>query len=449
MSETELKYRVGAIPATTGKQKKIYQAYLNLESEEIKSLLREFLPGIKPEEMAEARVRSIAEELDGEDAQCYLITLKGEGGKTREEKEALITLADFEMLKSKAGDGEIEKIRTETEIAPGIVAEFDRYLGKLEGLMIMEIEYNPEAYEEETIKDHLAEWNPGIELEEVTEAKEFKNKRLAKLQNLEELELAMSNPEIDDKTPEEVAREIQTPGIYKIAITGGPCGGKSEVIRHLQETWGNQITLMPEVATQLLEVPLNEGGVGVPGKDVEWSPEWQDEFQSRIIEKQLEDETRLIQLADAEDQRIKIMICDRGIMDGSAYEPKGKEEFLRKYGLRQEVCYSLYDAVIHLNSLAVDNAELYEKLKHTNPSRYEDAETAKALDERIAIAYEGHRNLIKISATGELGDKLRQCEAIISELTGINPEVNSETSSETDLEVDEATTETKSELNKA
>ena len=229
--------------------------------------------------------------------------------------------------------------------------------------------------------------------------------------------------------------------VVKIAITGGPCGGKSELLKRLQEKYGDQLTIMPEIATQLLEIPLNEGGVGIPGQDVEWSPEWQNDFQSRIIEKQLSDETYLTQVADLRNRGVKLVICDRGILDGAAYEPLGREAFMQKHQLTAELCHSLYDVVIHLNSLATDQPELYDQLKHTNPSRFEDADTAKALDEKIALAYEGHPNLIRIPADGEFCHKLERCEKILIEFAGL-----SQIENEPRIEIEEANRGIKAEL---
>lgn len=429
MPETELKYRIAGIPVGTSKTKKVFQAYLDLENPRMLALLKEVLPECKPEEMAEARVRSIEDEIEGSEIQCYL-TLKGEGTLTREEKEATITQTDFERLKAEASAGEISKERSEIELAPGITAEIDRYLGPLEGLVIMEIEYNPEEIEREQVRELANGLDP--EAEDVTEERAYKNKELAKMKNLAELEKRLQQR---IEPGEEIEQEnnferTKMKGIVKIAITGGPCGGKSEVIKHLQSRFGDQLTVMPEVATQLLEIPLKEGGVGVPGKDVEWSPEWQDEFQRRVVEKQLSDETLLTQIASLREGGAKVMICDRGILDGAAYVPGGRDELLDTYNLDLDNCFGLYDAVIHLNSLATDNPKLYDELKHTNPSRYEDCETARALDEKIGLAYEGHPNLIRIPADGELHRKIELCEEIVMNMAEVSDETRTDISGE-------------------
>ncbi len=187
--------------------------------------------------------------------------------------------------------------------------------------------------------------------------------------------------------------------IRKIALTGGPCAGKSALLEALKYEFGDDVVIVPEVATQLLEVPYDEGGIGVPGRDVEWSQEWQDRFQKMIIDKQLHDETVITQTADGR-ERPTVVVCDRGVLDGAAYVAGGREEFLQKFNLNPQTCNDLYDEVIHLNSLATDKPDLYEQLKVTNPSRFETVERAKELDEKTFQAWEGHPNHVRV-ASGE------------------------------------------------
>lgn len=213
--------------------------------------------------------------------------------------------------------------------------------------------------------------------------------------------------------------------VRKIAVTGGPCGGKSEVMEALKEIFGQSATIMPEVATQLLEIPYGEGGVGIPGKDLEWSQDWQDNFQQMVIDKQLEDETILTQIASLRETDV-ILICDRGVLDGAAYLEGGRHEFLEKFSLSEEQCFGLYDAVIHLNSLATDNPELYERLKATNPSRFEDAETAQELDHKLHRAWEGHPRHIRIPAQRDISSKIELCQSIIENFGITRPETGTD-----------------------
>jgi len=216
--------------------------------------------------------------------------------------------------------------------------------------------------------------------------------------------------------------------IRKIALTGGPCAGKTALLESLKAEFGDDVLIVPEAATQLLAVPYEEGGIGIPGRDVEWSQEWQDRFQKMIIEKQLQDETFYTQLADGR-ERPTVVVCDRGVLDGAAYTTGGREEFVQKFNLQLETCFQLYDEVIHLNSLATDKPDLYEELKSTNPTRFEDAERARELDEKLFAAYEGHPNHLRIQSGEGIEHKIETCFTEIRKLLR-EPQEDKETQSE-------------------
>ena len=199
--------------------------------------------------------------------------------------------------------------------------------------------------------------------------------------------------------------------VTKIALTGGPCAGKTSVIEAIEKEFGGQVILVPEVATQLVR-PVEEGGVGIPGVDVEWSQEWQDNLQKLIVDKQINDETKLVGEADLRDQP-SIVLCDRGVLDGAAYLAGGREEFMKKFNLKFETCASLYDQVIHLNSLAVDDPEKYEELLKSNPSRFEPVDRAAMLDEALFRVWEGHPNHKRFASTDGMETKI---ELVIVEI---------------------------------
>jgi len=195
--------------------------------------------------------------------------------------------------------------------------------------------------------------------------------------------------------------------IKKVVLTGGPCAGKSVLLEALKLEFGEDLLIIPEGATQLLEVPHEKGGVGIPGKDVEWSQEWQDKFEEKVIEKQLLDETLITQMANKR-KKPTVIVCDRGLLDSAAYVSGGRASFLRKFNLDLKTCYRLYDQVIHLNSVATDRPEIYEQLKATNPNRlFESSARAKELDEKTFLAWKGHPNHIRVPAGEGIEHKMK------------------------------------------
>jgi thymidylate kinase len=181
----------------------------------------------------------------------------------------------------------------------------------------------------------------------------------------------------------------------KIVLTGGPCAGKSTVIEFVKEVFGKRVVIVPEAATVLLS-----SGFPVPGRDIEWSLEWQYQFQNTIVTLQRSLEVTHRQIAQDSDARA--LICDRGLLDGAAYTPGGVTEFCQLYGVDRQLAEDEYDLVIHLESLAVNKPELYGKAGNEN--RFENAAEARELDEKTKNAWCGHRNQIVLGGRKELSD---------------------------------------------
>jgi predicted ATPase len=102
----------------------------------------------------------------------------------------------------------------------------------------------------------------------------------------------------------------------RVVLTGGPCSGKTTVQRAVSEEFFDRVVLVTEAATLLLE-----GGFPVPGKQLPWSEEWQAAFQAAILPRQqsLEEAYGLV----ARDRGCRLIVCDRGILDGAAYATRG------------------------------------------------------------------------------------------------------------------------------
>lgn len=117
--EIEKKFLVKSIPENIGSytKKRIRQAYISVS------------PVI--------RLRQSDEE--------YYLTVKGKGYMVREEFEIEITRQEYERLMLKAESKTIEKDRYLIPIAEGLIAELDIYLGYLEGLYTVEVEFETEA----------------------------------------------------------------------------------------------------------------------------------------------------------------------------------------------------------------------------------------------------------------------------------------------------------------
>ena len=158
--------------------------------------------------------------------------------------------------------------------------------------------------------------------------------------------------------------------IWKFAITGGPCGGKTEgipMVKKFFESGGYKVFTIPEAATIIKEE------IGLDFSDLS-----NYEFQTAVLEVMLYLEEQAMQFANKMEQDV-IILCDRGIMDNKAYMPY--EDFLKllkEHELSEDTALIQYDAVFHLVTVA-DGAEKYYKLEG---ARHEDAETARKLDKK-------------------------------------------------------------------
>lgn len=194
--------------------------------------------------------------------------------------------------------------------------------------------------------------------------------------------------------------------IIRVAITGGPAGGKTTVLNMISELYGKQVLTMPEVASILFN-----GGYPKPGADPKNNERWDDNFQDSVITVQRNMENEFIELSKG--GPYKLVTFDRGLLDGCAYLGKGLEFFLKRFGLDEQDLYDRYDMVIHLESVAVSNPKLYAELKATNPARYENATQAASRDESIKEAWKKHPNRIIVSSVGGMDAVKKQVMALL------------------------------------
>ncbi|VDO47003.1 unnamed protein product [Onchocerca flexuosa] len=118
--------------------------------------------------------------------------------------------------------------------------------------------------------------------------------------------------------------------IYKIVLTGGPCGGKTtgqDRLRTFFEEMGWKVYTVPETANILLS-----GGV----KFAELTQKQAYEFQKDLLLTLLRIETVFFNQANASNAERILIICDRGAMDPSAYiDKKSWAQILEEVNLDQ------------------------------------------------------------------------------------------------------------------
>jgi hypothetical protein len=90
----------------------------------------------------------------------------------------------------------------------------------------------------------------------------------------------------------------------------------------------------------------------------------------------------------------RLLMCDRGTLDGLAYWPDDEQSYLARVGTTFEAEVARYGAVILFQTAAVHG----EDVKSTNPYRTEDSQPAVALDEKLRRVWSRHPNFHFIPA---------------------------------------------------
>lgn len=187
-----------------------------------------------------------------------------------------------------------------------------------------------------------------------------------------------------------------------VAFDSGPCGGKDDCIAPVREFMvraGYHPIFAPEVSTMLMKGNMRPDTGIFPART----------YQRTILSTMKQLEAALLQAARECGHDKPIVFLNRAMPSSKAYTPDIYADLLAELGLGTEREVLLrYDAVILLRSLAVGLPELYEILKSNNPERRESVAQARALDDAIVKAYEGHPNLFVIGNETDWEGKLHR-----------------------------------------
>lgn len=178
----------------------------------------------------------------------------------------------------------------------------------------------------------------------------------------------------------------------KVAITGGPSGGKTTLIEALKKELGQKCAVVPEAASILYR-----GGF----------PRFK-EAQAVIhaqraiyfTQKELEDLVSTI-------SQKPLIVCDRGSLDSVAYWPENETHFFQTMESTKNREFDRYDWVIHLDTASPD---FYDT---SNPIRTETFQEAQDLNTKIKMAWEGHPRRVVISHNEDFLSKMTTSLAVI------------------------------------
>ncbi|MFM1769458.1 MAG: hypothetical protein RJA22_1987 [Verrucomicrobiota bacterium] len=192
----------------------------------------------------------------------------------------------------------------------------------------------------------------------------------------------------------------------RIVLTGGPGGGKTTAADLFRREIGERVVLVPEAATLLF-------GGGFPRAT---EPQAVQAAQRAIfhVQRNLEDVQAALYPG-------RVLLCDRGTVDGAAYWPGHPHEFFENVGTSLERELARYDAVIFFESAAMGGIQV----EGGNPVRNENIVQASELDRRLRPLWAHHPRFVVVPHNRSFFNKisfgLAVLDGIVSELARHRP----------------------------
>ncbi|XP_018562713.1 TRPL translocation defect protein 14 isoform X2 [Anoplophora glabripennis] len=201
--------------------------------------------------------------------------------------------------------------------------------------------------------------------------------------------------------------------LYKLVLTGGPCGGKTTGQSRLCtffENLGWKVFRVPETASVLLS-----GGI----KFSDLNEDEAVKFQENLLKTMIQIEDTFFELGRT-CRRNCLIICDRGAMDASAFIAKEKWESIMKDNSwnNVELRDNRYNQIIHMVSAAKGAEEYYSTEDHN--CRSESVDLALELDSKAAAAWVGHPYFDVIDNSTAFEGKIRRMIVSVCHKIGID-----------------------------
>ncbi len=184
-------------------------------------------------------------------------------------------------------------------------------------------------------------------------------------------------------------------GKIKIAVTGGPSGGKTTLIETLKKEFGKEITVVPEAASILY-------GGGFPRK--------KSTFSRIATQRAIYFTQRELEAVAVEEAANSMIVFDRGSLDSIAYWPNDEDDFFKNISSDKISELARYDWVIHLDTAASENYD------SSNPIRTETHVEALLLNEKIKLAWNGHPRRVVINSNGDFLAKITKSIQVIKSI---------------------------------
>ena len=193
----------------------------------------------------------------------------------------------------------------------------------------------------------------------------------------------------------------QENGRCRIVLTGGPGGGKTTAADLFRREIGERVVIVPEAATMVFSGGFprctEPPGVFAAQRAIYHVQRNLEDVQSSLYPE-------------------RILLCDRGTVDGAAYWPGAAAEFFAALGTTLEHELARYDGVIFFESAAVGGLAI----EGGNPVRNETLEQAAALDAKLRKLWSRHPRFIVVRHNPSFFKKisfgLAELDTMVSEL---------------------------------
>lgn len=200
--------------------------------------------------------------------------------------------------------------------------------------------------------------------------------------------------------------------VTKIALTGGPCGGKTTSISILEQQLTNKgykVFVVEEMATNVINSGASPMTIG------------NNAFQKILAKTQLSRNEAYVEMAEnysKEHNQDVVIIFDRGIPDSKGF--MSDEEYnslLRELNIDSIKVLDFYDGVFHLVT-AADGAEEFYTCEN-NSARTETPEQARERDRGCMRAWTGHPHLRVITNNCSFEKKIDNLLEEVYSLLGV------------------------------